>query len=110
MKRAIVLILIVLTLALALTGCGNSIIGTWSASEKDATVTLVFNKDGSGSVSLNDETRHLKYTAEDGVLNAKIIWDDDESVLFENTTYSVDGDELSITIDNDIQIFKKIEK
>lgn len=98
MKKALALILVVVTLSVMLASCGgNDIIGTWTATEEGVTMELTFNKDGTGSVATMGATVEMTWTLEGDTLNASMSIMGVSTDLFKDATISVDGDELSIT-------------
>ena len=91
-NSAILMVLLVFTMVLSLTGCGskneNSLVGTWeySDTEYDLGAVYVLNDDGTGTYTMKvgeeEVTYQLKYEAKDGHLlvsyvNNEIFSEDD---------------------------------
>lgn len=91
-NSAILMVLLVFTMVLSLTGCGskneNSLVGTWeySDTEYDLGAVYVLNDDGTGTYTMKvgeeEVTYELKYEAKDGHLlvsyvNNEIFSEDD---------------------------------
>lgn len=111
MKKVLALVLVVLTFTIALAGCGgDNIIGTWTATDEGVTLELTFGEDGKGKVSTMGITADMTYTAEAGILNAKMSLMGVEEEMFKDAQFTVDGDKLSITYEGETQIFTKVEK
>ena len=104
MKKLTILISTVLLMALLLCACGgakDSIVGTWSVTEEDTTLTITFKEDNTGTVSALGGVLSVNctYEAKDGKLS--ITPDESSSDLFDFNLsvgdYTIDGDKLTLT-------------
>ena len=109
MKKTLAMLLVIATLTIMLVSCGgsDSIIGTWKGEEEGVTMTIVFNDDGTGSVTTLGQTVEITYTAEDGKLNATMEVLGTKTPLFKDAEYSVSGSELTITVEGEAAVFEK---
>lgn len=101
MKKTLCVILAVMLLAVSLCACGtgsNSIVGSWSGTTEGIAITMSFEKDGSGVLSALGglATEKFTYTTEGSALTVTTA--DDDKEVYE---YSLDGDTLSLTMDDE---------
>lgn len=101
MKKTLCIFLAALLIAVSLCACGadsNSIVGSWSGTSEGITVTMIFEKDGSGVISalggLASET--FTYKTEGSTLTLTV--DEEESDVYQ---YSISGDELTLKADDE---------
>lgn len=111
MKKVSILLVAVLLIATMLCACGgnkggNDIVGSWSVTQDGITMTMSFEKDGSGSISAADGLVSFDFTYElDG---NKIILDAEEDMFDTDTlTYERNGNKLTIDDGVDVMEFTK---
>ncbi|MBE6734218.1 MAG: hypothetical protein E7563_02590 [Ruminococcaceae bacterium] len=113
MKKLCILISAVLVMALLLCACGgsakNSLVGTWTITKDGVTLTMTFNEDKTGSfVALGGViTAGFTYTAENGKLTLTPDEGMEDFIDFNVTAYSVDGDSLTLTTDDEPLVFTR---
>lgn len=101
MKKTLCIILAVMLLAVSLCACGtgsDSIVGSWSGTTEGVAVTMSFEKDGTGTLSALGglATEKFTYTVEGSTITVKTA--DDDTEVYD---YSIDGDSLTLTMDDE---------
>lgn len=89
----------------ALVACGSdSIVGTWTSTSSDDgfSYTFIFEKDGTGSLSLGDVTIPFEYKVKDDTitLTMTLLGTTEE----DEYTYELSGKTLKLTDDADVTI------
>lgn len=109
MKKATAIIALLLILCCSLTACGESesLVGTWTFSEDDIEMSFVFNSDGTGQISALAGLMTVEYTYK--LEGDTIIFHElNQEVLGSDPyTYSIKGDELSLTAGGDVMVLTK---
>lgn len=107
MKKTLCIILAALLIAVSLCACGassNGIVGSWTGTSEGFSVTMTFEKDGTGVMSvmggLASET--FTYTIEGATLT--VVAADEDTETYE---YSIDGDKLSLTYEGEVTILTR---
>lgn len=111
MKKVLALILAVVALTMMLTACGGTKdpIGTWELSQDGVTMELTFEEEGKGSVSTMGISADMTWSTDDGKLTVSMSLLGETQELFTDAEYSVKGDELSITVDDETTVLTKKE-
>lgn len=104
MKKAIAL-LAVLVLVFSLTGCGSSVVGTWTAEESGVTMDYTFEKNGDCSIAAMGMTFDGTYEVKGDKISMTLDAMGTETT--EEYTFKVSGKELTLTLDGESIVFKK---
>lgn len=108
MKRTLALLLVVVSLTVMLVSCGgNSIEGTWTATEEGVTMTMTFEDDGTGSMSTLGMTYDITWSTDGDKLTVSMSVMGMTQEVFTDAEYAVDGDELTITVAGESTVFTK---
>lgn len=103
MKKTIITTLIISFLCIILTGCGNSpsrLVGRWEPTGDTTGGVIEFCSDG--TFIMEDDQMNGTYTAEDGRLVIRVLW---AALSYD---YDVSGSTLTLTDDDDVETYKKI--
>lgn len=110
MKKTLALILVVVMLSATLVACGgNSILGSWEATQDGVTMKLTFEEDGKGSVTTMGATVDMTWSVDGDKLTASMSVLGMSEDIFKDATYSVDGDNLSITYEGETVVFTSVD-
>ncbi len=108
MKKTLALLLIFASLTTVLVSCGgDSIIGTWTATEDGETVAITFEEDGKGKVVSSGITVDMTWSEKNGKLTASMSFMGISEEIFKDAEYKVDGDKLTITSEGKPVTFTK---
>lgn len=108
MKKAISIVAVILALCCMLTACSkkNDLVGKWTVTEDGMSISFTFNENGTGEIYALNGLMVIEYTYE--VKDNTIIFHEETEVLGTNPyTYSIKGDELSITGGGDVMVLTK---
>ena len=109
MKKVISAVALILMLCTMLTACAgtNKLTGTWSVTEDGVTMSFVFNDDGTGEINALEGLFKVTYTYE--VKDNNIIFIENEQEVLGTTpyTFTINGDELSLTAGGDVLVLTK---
>ena len=109
MKKAISVIAVILMFCCVLSACSSEskLLGTWTFTEDDISMSFIFNEDGTGEVYALGGLLTIKYTYE--VNNNTIIFhEESEAILGTNPyTFSIDGNQLSLSAGGDVMVLTK---
>ena len=113
MKKASILLAIVLILSMLLCACGgggkNSLVGTWTGEKDGVTMTITFNEDKTGSLAALGGLITASFTYTDN--KGKLIMTPEEGMedvlTFNDVTYTFDGDTMTLTTDEGVITFTK---
>ena len=104
MKKTLSIILAVLIIAVSLCACGagsNSIVGSWTGTNEGISITMSFEKDGTGVMSALGGLASEKFTYKTEGSTLTITEGDDDDVDTETFEYSIDGDTLTLKADGE---------
>lgn len=106
MKKTLCIILAVMLIAVSLCACGgsNSIVGSWSGTTEGIAVTMSFEKDGTGVMSVLGglASEEFTYTIEGSSLT--VTASDGDTEVYD---YTIEGDTLNLTYDGEVTILTK---
>ena len=109
MKKAISVIAVILMFCCVLSACSSEskLLGKWTFTEDDISMSFIFNEDGTGEVYALGGLLTIKYTYE--VNNNTIIFhEESEAILGTNPyTFSIDGNQLSLSAGGDVMVLTK---
>ena len=109
MKKTLALVLVVVMLSATLVACGgDSILGTWEATQDGVTMKFTFEDGGQGKATVMGLEVGMTWSVSGDKLNAKISMMGQEEEILKDATYSVSGDELSITMEGETVVFNKV--
>lgn len=106
-KKWLMVFILLLSLAVILSGCGKKdpLLGTWK--EPDSGVVMEITEDGEVIMSLNDASITLQYTREDP--NVIIfLASADGSIPEQRMTYKINEDKLVLTLDGVKTVFRRV--
>lgn len=107
MKKVSILLVAVLLIATMLCACGgkggNDITGSWSVTQDGITMTMTFEKNGSGSISAAEGLVSIDFTYE--IEGNKIILDAEED-LFDTDTLTFERNGNKLTIDDGVDVME----
>ena len=113
MKKVSIVLIIALMISMLLCACGgNPIVGSWTGSLEGVPLTMVFDEDGSGSLSAMGGLLAVNYTytAENGVLTLIPEEGSEDIATFnEGANYEIDGDTLTISNDGETMTLTRDE-
>lgn len=108
MKKTLCIILAVMLLAVSLCACGGSsnIVGSWSGTAEGIAVTMTFEDDGTGVMSVMGglASEEFTYTMEGD--NVTVTTADGDVETYD---YSIDGDTLTLTYGDEVMTLTKVK-
>lgn len=108
MKKIIVLVLVSILLCLCITGCDTrKIIGTWNYTEDEISMDFTFKSGNKGVVTVGDVEYETAWQIEDGELYLIMNNDGETQTVFEDAPYTIDGDKLTVTYEDQTFVFHK---
>lgn len=109
MKKATAVIALLLILCCSLTACkeSESLTGTWTYTEDGVSISMTFNTDGTGKLEALGGLMSVDYAY--NLEGDTITFHELNQEVLGSTpyTFSIDGDELSLTAGGDVMVLTK---
>lgn len=102
---------IVMMLSVFMCACGKneSVVGSWNLSQDGVGSEIVFNEDGTGTVSVMGGFFSSEFTYTVEGKNLTVVTNDGNTTMlpFESGKYSIDGDTMTVETDDYIYYLTK---
>lgn len=108
MKKTLCIILAVMFLTVSLCACGGSksVVGSWSGTTEGVAITMTFEKDGSGEMSVMGGLASEEFTYTNDADTITIIGAEGGTETF---GYKLGNDTLTLTADGEELILTKVK-